>query len=262
MIHALAECGVVLGRGDAVAVAAKAADFILTEMRQEDGRLYRSYKDGRARLNAYLEDYAALIRALTALYEATFELRWLGEATQLTLLLFEQFFDAENGGFFQTGVDHEQLVARRKDVIDNAIPSGNSLAAEALLRLSVYLDKDDYRRAAGDILLMLKEAMVRQPTGFGRMLGVLDAYLAPSQEIAVVGEQADGATQALLREVRQRYLPHTVLASKEPGEANPLPLLEGRTLVGGVPAAYVCEHYACKLPVTSAAALAKVLDGV
>ena len=174
MIHALAECGSVLGRADAPAAAEQAAEFILGQMTQPDGRLYRSHKDGRARFNAYLEDYAALSRGLIALYEATFDLRWLGEATQLTLIMFEQFHDGENGGFFQTGIDHETLVARRKDFVDNAIPSGNALAAETLLRLAVFLDKDDYRREAARILLMMKDAMVRQPNGFGRLLGVLD----------------------------------------------------------------------------------------
>ncbi len=171
MIHALAECGSVLGRADALAAAQQAAEFILGQMTQPDGRLYRSYKDGRARFNAYLEDYAALSRGLIALYEATFDLRWLGEATQLTQIMFEQFHDGENGGFFQTGIDHETLVARRKDFVDNAIPSGNALAAETLLRLAVFLDKDDYRREAARILLMMKDAMVRQPNGFGRLLG-------------------------------------------------------------------------------------------
>ncbi len=261
MIHALAECGVVLDRPDALAAATQAANFVLAQMRQPDGRLYRSYKDGQARFNAYLEDYAALIRGLIALYEATFDLRWLGEAAQLTQIMFEQFHDAANGGFFQTGVDHEQLVARRKDFVDNAIPSGNSLAAESLLRLAVFLDKDDYRRQAARILLMMKEAMARQPTGFGRLLGVLDAFLAPSQEIAIVGDPADAATQALLATVRRRYLPHTVVALKRPGEESMLPLLQGRDLVDGQPAAYVCENYACRLPVTSADALAELLAG-
>ena len=261
MIHALAECGVVLGRSDALQAAAKAADFILQQMSQADGRLLRSYKDGRARLNAYLEDYAALIRGLLALYEATFDLRWLGEATRLAQIMFAQFHDAENGGFFQTGVDHEALVARRKDVVDNAIPSGNSLAAEVLLRLAVFLDKDDYRREAGRIVLMLKESMASQPTGFGRMLGVLDAYLAPSQEVAIAGDPVDAGTQALLAAVHGRYLPHTVLALKRPGEESMLPLLQGRTLIDGHPAAYVCENYACRLPVTTPEELGQILDG-
>jgi uncharacterized protein YyaL (SSP411 family) len=261
MIHALAECGVVLDRPDALAAAARAAGFILTNMTQADGRLYRSYKDGQARFNAYLEDYAALSRGLIALYESAFDLRWLGEAAQLTQLMFEQFHDAANGGFFQTGIDHEQLVARRKDFVDNAIPSGNSLAAETLLRLAVFLDKDDYRRETARILLMMKDAMARQPTGFGRLLGVLDAFLAPSQEVAIVGDPADGTTQALLAEVRGRYLPYTVVALARPGEESMLPLLQNRGLVDGKPAAYVCENYVCRLPVTDGEALARLLDG-
>ncbi len=262
MIHALAECGVVLGRADALQAASRAADFVLANMSQADGKLYRSYKDGQARFNAYLEDYASFIRALIALYEATFDLRWLGEASRLTQLMFAQFHDPINGGFFQTGADHEQLVVRRKDFIDNAIPSGNSLAAEALVRLSVLVDNPAYRREASRILLTMKEAMTRQPTGFGRLLGTAEAILSPSQEVAIVGDPADGATQALLQAVRKRYLPHTVVASKRPGETSLLPLLQGRELVQGKAAAYVCEHYACQLPVTDASALGKLLDRV
>ncbi|MBW7883411.1 MAG: thioredoxin domain-containing protein [Caldilineaceae bacterium] len=260
MIHALAECGVVLRRQDALDAAVCAAEFILANMSQPDGRLFRSYKDGRARFNAYLEDYAAFARGLLALYEATFDLRWLGEATRLTRIMLEQFHDAPNGGFFQTGVDHETLVARRKDFVDNAIPSGNSLAAEVLLRLAILLNNDDYRREATRILVMMKEAMASQPTGFGRLLGVLDMLLSPSQEVAIVGELADPSTQALLAEVRRRYLPHTVVALKEPDTESVLPLLEGRGLVEGKPAAYVCEHYACQLPVTTPAELAELLN--
>ena len=264
MIHALADCSVVLGRSDALEAAQNAANFILAEMSQEDGRLYRSYKDGRARLNAYLEDYAAFIRSLIALYEATFELRWLGEASRLMQLMIEQFGDTQNPGFFQTGVDHERLVVRRKDFIDNAIPSGNSMAAEALLRLSVLTGNDDYRRRASSILLVMKEAMAQQPTGFGRMLCVLDTLLTPSQEIALVGDPSDAKTQTLLAEVRKRYLPNTVVALRDPTQevdGSMLPLLEGRTLVDGEPAAYVCENYACRLPVTTADALGALLDG-
>ncbi len=249
MIHALAECGVVLDYPAALDAATRAANFILANMCQPDGRLFRSFKDGQARFNAYLEDYAAFIRSLIALYEATFDLRWLGEATRLAQHMIAQFHDVD-GGFFQTGIDHEELVARRKDFVDNAIPSGNSLAAESLLRLSILLDKPEYRSEAGRILLMMKDAMARQPTGFGRLLSVLDTYLAPSQEIAVVGDPDAFATRALLAEARRPFLPHTVIAFTAPGAENPLPLLQGRALVGGRPAAYVCENYACKLPVT------------
>ena len=272
MIHALAECGVVLGRDDALHAGQNAANFILTQMSQDDGKLFRSYKAlplrageqtnrGRARFNAYLEDYAAFIRALIALYEADFDLRWLAEASRLTQIMLDQFGDDEGHGFFQIGKDHEQLVVRRKDFIDNAVPSGNSLAAEALLRLSVHTGNNDYRELVTKILLVMKDAMGQQPTGFGRMLGVLNMFLAASQEIAIVGDPADDATQALLTEVRKRYLPNTVLALKKPDDESMLPLLEGRNLVDGKPAAYVCENYACKLPVTIGEKLAALLDG-
>jgi uncharacterized protein YyaL (SSP411 family) len=200
------------------------------------------------------------VRGLIALYEATFTLRWLGEASRLTQVIFAQFHDEVGGGFFQTGVDHEQLVARRKDFIDNAIPSGNAMAAESLLRLAVLLDDGRYRQEVGRILIAMKEAMARQPTGFGRLLGVCERFLAPSQEIAIVGDPADPATQALLREVRRRFLPTAVVALKHPDEESLLPLLQGRTLIGGRPTAYVCEHYTCQLPVTDPQALAQQIN--
>jgi uncharacterized protein YyaL (SSP411 family) len=259
MVHALAECGVVLDRTDALEAARSAANFILDEMSQQDGKLLRSYKDGRARLNAYLEDYASFIRALIALYEADFDLRWLAEASRLTQIMFDQFHDEERGGFYQTGIDHEQLVVRRKDYIDNAIPSGNSLAAESLIRLANLLGNDEYRKEAASIVLTVQELMGRQPAGFGRMLMNQDALLARSTEIAIVGDPDLAETQALLRAVRRRYHPNAVVALKRPGEENPLPVLEGRSLVDGKPAAYVCENYACKLPVTEPDALAEQL---
>jgi len=265
MIHALAEVGVTLERPDALAAAQNAAHFILEEMSQgpsgRPGKLFRTYKDGQAKLIAYLEDYAAFVRALIALYESTFELRWLAEASRLARLMLEQFGDPDFGGLFQTGVDHEQLVVRRKDFIDNAIPSGNSLAAESLLRLAKLTGNDGYRQEAGRIFLPMASAMGQQPSGFGRLLTALDDYLFPSQEVAIVGDPGDPATQALLAVVRRRYLPHTVLAAKRPGDDNPLPLLADRGLVDGKPAAYVCENFACQLPVTDVEALEKLLDG-
>ena len=260
MIHALADVGVVLGREDALEAARKSAAFILAEMRQDNGFLFRSYKDGRARFNAYLEDYAAFARGLVALYEATFELRWLAEAVRLTKIMQSQFADEVRGGFYQTGIAHEQLVVRRKDFIDNAIPSGNSMAAELLLRLAKLTGHDDYRSEAARIFQIMAAAMAQQPTGFGRLLTALDDLLSPSQEVAVVGSLGDPRTQALLQEARRHYLPHTVLAQREPDSENPLPLLEGRTLVDGQPAAYVCENYACQLPVTGVDALRQLLE--
>ncbi len=260
MIHALAECGVALGRADALDAATRAADFVFASMSQPDGRLFRTWRDGHAHLNAYLEDYASMLRACLALYEATFDKRWLAQSSRLAQILLTEFHDAANGAFFQTGAQHESLVVRRKDFIDNAIPSGNALAAEGLLRLSIFVANDSYRREATRVCLAVKEAMAQQPTGFGRMLCVLSTLLTPSREVVIVGEPDDFVTQTLLAEVRSRFLPFSVLAAMAPGEETlSLPLLEGRTLVEGKPAAYVCENYACRLPVTTAAELAALV---
>ena len=258
MIHALADVGVILEREDALQAATKSAAFILAEMSQPNGLLFRSYKDGRAgNAAACLEDYAAFARGLVALYEATFQSRWLAEAVRLTKIMQTQFADEAHGGFFQTGIAHEQLIVRRKDFIDNAIPSGNSMAAELLLRLAKLTGNEEYRSEAARIFQIMAAAMAQQPTGFGRMLHALDDLLSPSQEVAIVGSLDDPRTQALLREARRHYLPHTVLALKEPHHENhpSLPLLEGRTLADGQPAAYVCHNYACQLPVTEPHAL-------
>ena len=148
-------------------------------------------------------------------------------------------------------MNHEALVVRRKDFIDNAIPSGNSMTAEALLQTAALLGNQEHRQEAARIFLLMEAAMARQPTGFGRMLGALDQYLAPSMEIAIVGDPDDEATQVLLREVRNRYLPHAVVALKKPYEESPLPVFEGRSMDDGKPTANVCENYVCQLPVTT-----------
>jgi hypothetical protein len=267
MIEALAEAGAVLGRDDYLAAARKAADFVMNAMRTgatQTGavRLFRSYKDGQARFNAYLEDYAAVGLGLVALYRATFETRWLEQAVQLADAIVSLFHDAENGGFFQTSSDHERLVARRKDFVDSAVPSGNSLAAELFLRLAVLADRPDYAGYAVGVLQLMADAMAAQPGAFGRLLSALDFHLYPGQEIAIVGDPAAGDTRALMAEVRRRYLPNTTLALLAPGDETApalIPLLQGRTLIGGCAAAYVCRNYTCNLPVTDPAALASQL---
>ena len=173
--------------------------------------------------------------------------------------MFEQFHDAEHGSFYQTGASHEDLVVRRKDFIDSAIPSGNSLAAECLIRLAALLGQDEYRSEAAH--RPDRQGRARpQSLAFGRLLCSVDALLSPSREIAIVGDPADPAAQALLHTVRSRFLPHAVVALKHPDEEGLLPVLESRTLVDGKPAAYVCENYACRLPVTTPEELAELLD--
>jgi uncharacterized protein YyaL (SSP411 family) len=263
MIHALAETGVALDRPDYLAAAERAAEFVLTKMTNTPSSilLYRSYKDGQARVNAYLEDYAAVALGLLGLYQATFKLRWLEAAAALAQTIIADFHDPAGGGFFQTGADHERLIARRKEFIDNAMPAGNSLAAELFLRLSRLLDRPAYAAYAADIFRPMAVGMAEHPVAFGRLLCALDLYLNPGPDIAVVGEPAAADTRTLLAEVRRRYLPHSVVALRAPGdEAAPaLPFLAGRDQISGRATAYVCRNYTCHLPTTDPAALAEQL---
>ena len=255
MIWALAEAGAVLERADYVDAAVGCASFLLDDVRGGDGRLMRTWKDGRARIDAYLEDHAFLVEALVALYEATGEPRWYGEATALADGMIERFSDPERGGFFTTASNHEQLAARRKDLEDSPIPSGNSAAALGLLRLGMLSGEGGYERHGLGVLRLLFPIAARHPGAFGHLLQAADFYLAPVKEVAIVGPPSEAAP--LLRVVRDAYRPHVVLAV---GEADGVPLLEGRVPVDGHAAAYVCERFVCQAPVASAEDLAEALD--
>lgn len=266
MIHAFAEAGAALERADYVAAAERAARFVLEQMGETANsalRLLRTWKDGRAHLNAYLEDYAAMGMATLALYEATCNLSWLRAALALAEGLIARFADGDGGGFFQTSHDHEQLIARRKEFVDNAVPSGNALAAELLLRLGRLLERADFIERAVATLQPLADAMGQHPLAFGRLLAALDLYLHPGHEIAIVGDPATADTGRLLAEVRRRYLPTSVLACAATGDEaarSLIPLLVGRAPIGGRATAYVCRNYVCQLPVVEPAALAAQLD--
>ena len=255
-VGAFAEAGAVLEREDLLAVARGAAAFVLGDMRTADGRLLRTYSGGQARLNAYLEDHAYLLEALLALYEATFEERWFTEARAIADTILARFEDREHGGFFTTSDDHEKLVARRKELEDNPIPSAGSSAALGLLRLAALTGEHDYERAALGHLRLLHELAPKHPDAFGHLLQALDFHLRPTREVAVVG--GDGAP--LVRTVRSLLRPDVVLAGG-PGDGSPtaVPLLEGRTPVDGRAAAYVCERFACRRPVTEPAELGELL---
>jgi uncharacterized protein len=253
MISALAEAGAVLERADYLDAARGCADFVLRELRDRDGRLLRTWKDGRAKLNAYLEDHAFMLEALLTLYEASFEPRWFAEARMLADTLVERFADEDNGGFFETSSDHERLVARRKDLEDHPIPSGNASAAYGMLRLAALTGEHDYERRAVSALRLLHELAPKHPQAFGHLLQALDFHLCPTREVALVGVD----TSALERVVRDSFRPHLVLAG---GERDGVPLLEGREPVDGRPAAYVCERFACKAPVTEPEELRRLLS--
>jgi uncharacterized protein YyaL (SSP411 family) len=262
MLASFAEAGAILNRPDYAAVAKRNARFVLTNLRHE-GLLLRSYKDGEAKLNAYLEDYSFYAEGLLTLFETTGELEWFNEARNLCDVMVAEFWDDEEGGFFFTGNSHEQLIVRAKDFFDNATPSGNSIAAEVLLRLSTLTGNQDCQRRAATILRLTANGMLRYPSGFGRLLCALDFYLDTPKEIALLGLPDAPQTIALAREIWSRYLPNKVVAQAEPGQgaaANAIPLLQGRMELNGQATAYVCEHFTCKAPVTTPAELAAQLD--
>jgi uncharacterized protein len=248
MIAALADAGAVLGREDYLDAARAAAAFVLDRMRTPDGRLLRTFNAGTARLGAYLEDHAFLLEALLVLYEATFEERWFVEARSLADTIVARFGDPERGGFFSTPDDHEALIARRKDLEDSPIPSGASSAALGLLRLAALTGEHAYEEQAKGQLALLHEVGVRHPGAFGHLLQALDLYLAPRREVALAGDPAGVARLAAV--VREARRPHLVLAAG-PGEGpTAVALMEQRTPVDGRAAAYVCERFACRTPVT------------
>ena len=262
MISALADAGAVLREPAYIEAARVCADFVLSAMRDPAGRLLRTYKDGKARLNAYLEDHAYLLEALLTLYEATFEPRWFAAARATADTMIERFADTERGGFFETSNDHERLVARRKDLEDNPIPAGNSSAAYGLLRLAALSGEAEYEHHAEGVLRLLGRLAPQHPQAFAHLLQAIDFHLAPTREVALVGEELE----PLDRAVRARFRPHLVvaatLAADGRGDAEGGPeLLRGRTTVEGRAAAYVCENFACRRPVTEPEELAALLDG-
>ncbi|MGC1852343.1 MAG: AGE family epimerase/isomerase, partial [Solirubrobacterales bacterium] len=254
MLAALAEAGAALGRADYLEAARGCAEFVLRDLRDDEGRLLRTYKDGEGRLNGYLEDHAFLLEALLTLYEATFEPRWFEQARSLADTMIARFGDDERGGFFSTSDDHEELIARRKEIGDHPIPSGNSAAALGLLRLEALSGERSYGEWAEGVLRLFAKAAPRQPDAFAHLLRALDFKLASTKEVALIGNDVG----ELAGIVRSTYRPHLVLAGGPEGADTP-PLLAGRTLVDGKPAAYVCEHFTCKAPVTTPDALTALL---
>jgi uncharacterized protein len=263
-ISALAEAGRATPEARYVEAATACAEFLWTHLREDDGRLLRSWRGGRAGTAAFAEDHALLASALLTLYETTFELRWFEASRFLADELLSRFLDRDRGGFFQTGSDAEPLVVRPKELYDQATPSGNAAAAEILLRLAAVTGEDRYADAADGALRLVGDVMDRAPTAFGHALSALDRALGPTLEVAIVGDPDDPATTALIHEVTAAYRPNVSVTVAAPGDAAAarlVPLLRDRTLVDGRSAAYVCERFACRLPVTDPAALSAELVG-
>jgi uncharacterized protein YyaL (SSP411 family) len=242
-LAALAEAGRRLGRQEWIDEGRSLAEFLLGPL-SEAGRLRRSRRAGRSSGTGFLDDYANVAHGLYELHVATGELRWLEESRRLALLAVELFADDEHGGFFLAPKDGEQLVARKKDLFDHPVPSGNSMLAYVLLRLSrIYGDDELEQRAAG-VLRLLGDSLGRGASEFAWALNALDLYLATPKEIAIVGRPDSEVGRAAL----EPFEPNAVVAF---GPAQDVPLLEGKDLVEGKPAVYVSERFACRRPVTS-----------
>ncbi|MHC4236308.1 MAG: thioredoxin domain-containing protein [Planctomycetota bacterium] len=263
MIASMAKGARVLDAPKYATAAAGAADFVLSRMRTE-GRLLRSYREGKANLTGYLSDYAFMIDGLLNLYEATFERKWLDQAASLTEALVAHYYDEENGGFFFTADDAEELLARTKNPRDGAIPSGNSVAAMNLLRMAILLDRKDLREKAESIFRAFKPMVERSPSAFERLLCAADFLHGRPKEIALAGDPNDPTTKELIGAVYSRFLPNKVVAlaaDESPAQERAIPLLVGKKRIKGRPTAYVCENFRCQAPVTSAQELARQLAG-
>ncbi len=257
MIGALAEGSRALDEPRYLDAARRAADFILKTLRGKDGRLLRTYRAGKARLNAYLDDYAYLADGLIHLYEAGGGDRYLGEAVALAERILSDFAADDGGGFAYTARDHEALILRHREGHDGATPSPNAMAALALARLSFYLDREAMRRAAVSAIEAHGQVIGRFPRAFCQSLAVADLLLEGPVEVALIGRPGDPAFEALRREVGRRYLPNRIIAYGNPEDRsvdpNRIPLLEGKTPIEGRPALYICRNFTCQAPITDPA---------
>ena len=262
MLGSLAEAASVLGRPDYLEAAATNAAFLLEALKDDSGRLLRTYRDGKAKLKGYLEDYAFLVDGLITLYESTFEPKWLWEAQKLAEAMLELFWDADSASFYSTGHDHEELLVRPQEFSDNALPCGASAASLALLRLNSLIGTPKYAEISRTALRAMRSTMLAEPVGYGHWLCALDFALSTPKEVVVVGDRSNEGTVALLNAVYSRFLPNKVVAgmsSEDDAVAEELGLLEGRVLIGGQPTAYVCQNYACQMPVTDPESLLEQL---
>ncbi len=264
-IGALAHAGRALGEKDWVKAAAEAAAFVATSMRDADGRLLHRYRQGQAGIPAFLEDHAFAAWGFLELYEATFDPRWLGESLATARAMGELFFDEEVGSFRLVGSDQEnELIAPTHEIYDGAIPSGNSVAADVLLRLAAVTGDAGLERLGLRVLESFSGQIAGYPTGFTRALLAADWAIGPAREIVLAGAFGEEGFDALRAEVDRRYLPRSVVLHRPDGDATAItalaPFVEFQTAQQGRATAYVCENRTCQLPVTEAAALAEQLD--
>jgi uncharacterized protein YyaL (SSP411 family) len=260
MLASMAEAASVLEQDDYLKAAIANANF-LTEVSYDGETMKHSYKDGQAKVNGYLSDYAMLCEGLLALYRASFQERWLIIAKKLADAMLEKFWDEGKGHFYDTAQGQETILVRPRNISDNALPSGSSAAAFVLIQLARLIDNKEYERVAASSIRSVQESMLRHPLGFGHWFCALDSYLTKPVEIAIAGRPRDSATKSLIRVINERYLPNKVLAVKNPDEPTQMdiPLLRDRAMIESKPAVYICENHVCKTPVTKPDALAALL---
>jgi uncharacterized protein YyaL (SSP411 family) len=261
MIDALARAGAALGKPRYVEAACRAAEFILRMMRRDDDRLRHTWRAGTAKLDAYLDDYASLANSLVSLYEATFHERWIDEATRLMDIVLKEFADS-TGGFFYTAMDHEPLITRTKELTDSSLPSGNALAATALLRLGSLLGRNDYLEAAERSLAAAVPLIERASMATGQMLLALDRRIGPTYELVMVGDSANKDVEMAISLVHRSFLPRSVVAFRSSNASSIHAisssagsysshldkLFAGKSSVDGQPVLYVCQNFTCQSP--------------
>ena len=259
MLRGVATAARVFERNDFRQLALRNGEFLRREMIR-DGRVMRSSRSGEARISGFLEDYAAVGLGFLSLYELTFDTRWADSATELANSMIEWFWDEELAAFFDTPKDAESLITRPRDVTDNAMPSGTSLAVDLLQSLAELRQDADMRRRSTFILETIATPLMRYPTAFGHMLGAADMAVNGAVEVAIAGKPEDKAFSALLHEVAVHYVPSLVLAGGGGAAADRIALLAGKETRGGKATAYVCRSYACDEPATTPFLLAAQLD--
>ena len=258
-LRAFAEAARYLSRMDYLNIARANADFLLTELYQ-NRCLLRSWRNGEARHSAYLEDYAGLILGLLALYQSDPDAWWFNSALQLAQEMIDNYADPD-GGFFDTRLGQEGLLIRPKDLQDNATPSGNALAAMALLQLSEYTGNQQWRSIAETMLRRIQNMAVRYPLAFSEWLVALDFASNPVQQVAIIGEYEHPLTRSFRSQLWSTYRTNTLVAFSDfPPDSVAPSLVQNRVLLDGQPTVYVCNNFVCKLPVNTVEGLIQQID--
>ncbi len=262
-IDALARAAVQLNEPRYLQAAESAGDFIWDSMRRPDGRLLHTWRHGKAKLNAYLDDYAYLIVAYLALYRATFGDHWIQRATELTETMIDRFADQQQGGFYFTSDDHETLVARTKDYQDGSVPSGNSMAALALLRLGRYCGKENYRALAESTVRSALSLVKRAPMAAGQMLLLIEEMLRPSAEYVLVAAGNEDDSRTAMEHLQSRLAPEECLIFVGPQGQISQPLaaaVRGKVAIENQPTLYICKDFSCQQPIVGVAAIRSAIE--